>query len=276
MILIDMSQILFAAASMSMKNGKADINIVRHMTLNSLKKYRKEYFDEYGELVICCDGKHSWRREFFPQYKAMRKSGREASSVDWGEIFEMFNQLKREIKENFPYRVIEVDTAEADDIIGTLIIRQREEGEKVLIVSSDKDFIQLQREENVFQYSPATKKFLNGVDPQEYLKEHILRGDKGDGIPNVLSGDNAIVDGIRQTPIRKKNLELWMNGSLPKEHAQRYERNTELIDLRYTPWDIQNKILEQKNQEPIGNRNLLPTYFEEHKLEVLEKHINDF
>lgn len=276
MILIDMSQILFAAASMSMKNGKADINIVRHMTLNSLKKYRKEYFDEYGELVICCDGKHSWRREFFPQYKAMRKSGREASSVDWGEIFEMFNQLKREIKENFPYRVIQVDTAEADDIIGTLIIRQREEGEKVLIVSSDKDFIQLQREENVFQYSPATKKFLNGVDPQEYLKEHILRGDKGDGIPNVLSGDNAIVDRIRQTPIRKKNLELWMNGSLPSEHTLRFERNTELIDLRYTPWDIQNKILEQKNQEPIGNRNLLPSYFEEHKLEVLEKHINDF
>ena len=193
MILIDVSQILFASATMSMKNGKTDIGIVRHMTLNSIKKYRKDYFDEYGELVICCDGKHSWRREFFPQYKAMRKSGRETSSVDWSEIFEMFNQLKREIKENFPYRVIEVDTAEADDIIGTLIIRQREKGEKVLIISSDKDFIQLQREENVSQYSPATKKFLNGVDPQEYLKEHILRGDKGDGIPNVLSDDNVIV-----------------------------------------------------------------------------------
>lgn len=276
MILIDVSQILFASATMSMKNNKTDIGIVRHMTLNSIKKYRKDYFDEYGELVICCDGKHSWRREFFPQYKAMRKSGRETSSVDWSEIFEMFNQLKREIKENFPYRVIEVDTAEADDIIGTLIIRQREEGEKVLIVSSDKDFIQLQREENVSQYSPATKKFLNGVDPQEYLKEHILRGDKGDGIPNVLSDDNVIVDGIRQTPIRKKNLELWMNGSLPSEHTLRFERNTELIDLRYTPWNIQLKILEQKNTEPIGNRDKLPEYFKEHKLEVLEKHINDF
>ena len=276
MILIDVSQILFASATMSMKNNKTDIGIVRHMTLNSIKKYRKDYFDEYGELVICCDGKHSWRREFFPQYKAMRKSGRETSSVDWSEIFEMFNQLKREIKENFPYRVIEVDTAEADDIIGTLIIRQREKGEKVLIISSDKDFIQLQREENVSQYSPATKKFLNGVDPQEYLKEHILRGDKGDGIPNVLSDDNVIVDGIRQTPIRKKNLELWMNGSLPSEHTLRFERNTELIDLRYTPWNIQLKILEQKNTEPIGNRDKLPEYFKEHKLEVLEKHINDF
>lgn len=276
MILIDVSQILFASATMSMKNGKTDIGIVRHMTLNSIKKYRKDYFDEYGELVICCDGKHSWRREFFPQYKAMRKSGRETSSVDWSEIFEMFNQLKREIKENFPYRVIEVDTAEADDIIGTLIIRQREKGEKVLIISSDKDFIQLQREENVSQYSPATKKFLNGVDPQEYLKEHILRGDKGDGIPNVLSDDNVIVDGIRQTPIRKKNLELWMNGWLPKEHTLRFERNTELIDLRYTPQNVQLKILEQKNTEPIGNRDKLPEYFKEHKLEVLEKHINDF
>ena len=276
MILIDVSQILFASATMSMKNGKTDIGIVRHMTLNSIKKYRKDYFDEYGELVICCDGKHSWRREFFPQYKAMRKSGRETSSVDWSEIFEMFNQLKREIKENFPYRVIEVDTAEADDIIGTLIIRQREKGEKVLIISSDKDFIQLQREENVSQYSPATKKFLNGVDPQEYLKEHILRGDKSDGIPNVLSADDCIVSGIRQVPLTKKNLKLWMNGSLPKEHAQRHERNTELIDLRYTPWNIQLKILEQKNTEPIGNRDKLPEYFKEHKLEVLEKHINDF
>ena len=276
MILIDVSQILFASATMSMKNGKTDIGIVRHMTLNSIKKYRKDYFDEYGELVICCDGKHSWRREFFPQYKAMRKSGRETSSVDWSEIFGMFNQLKREIKENFPYRVIEVDTAEADDIIGTLIIRQREEGEKVLIVSSDKDFIQLQREENVSQYSPATKKFLNGVDPQEYLREHILRGDKSDGITNVLSDDDCIVSGIRQVPLTKKNLKLWMNGSLPKEHAQRHERNTELIDLRYTPWNIQLKILEQKNTEPIGNRDKLPEYFKEHKLEVLEKHINDF
>ena len=276
MILIDLSQILFASASMSMKNGKSDINIVRHMTLNSLKKYRKEHFDEYGELVICCDGKHSWRREVFPQYKAMRKSGREASSVNWGEIFEMFNQLKKEIKENFPYRVIHVDTAEADDIIGTLVLSKRKEGEKTLIVSSDKDFIQLQMNDNVFQYSPATKKFLNGVDPQEYLKEHILRGDKGDGIPNVLSSDNVIVDKIRQTPITKKNLEVWMNGSLPKEHSHRFERNQELIDLRHTPNHLMSEIIEQYKEEPIGNRNKLPAYFTENKLEVLSNHIGDF
>ena len=276
MILIDLSQILFASASMSMKNGKVDINIVRHMTLNSLKKYRKEHFDEYGELVICCDGKHSWRKEFFPQYKAMRKSGREASSVDWSGVFEIFNQLKEEIKENFPYRVIHVDTAEADDVIGTLVLRKRKEGEKTLIVSSDKDFIQLQMNDNVFQYSPTTKKFLNGVDPHEYLKEHILRGDKGDGIPNVLSGDNVIVDRIRQTPITKKNLEVWMNGSLPKEHSERYERNQELIDLRYTPFHLTCAILEQYEEEPKGSRNKLPAYFTENKLEVLSNHIRDF
>lgn len=271
-----MSQILFAAASMSMKNGKADINIVRHMTLNSLKKYRREYFDEYGELVICCDGKHSWRKEFFPQYKAMRKSGREASSVDWGEIFEIFNQLKKEIKENFPYRLIEVDTAEADDVIGVMTMRERAEGEKVLIVSSDKDFLQLQREENVFQYSPAVKKFLNGVDPQEYLKEHILRGDKSDGIPNVLSDDDCIVSGIRQVPMTKKLIKSWKHIPMPEEHKERFERNTTLVDLRYTPYDLQKEILEQFDAKELGSRDKIPAYFTEHGLETLTKKIGDF
>ena len=175
----------------------------------------------------------------------------------------------------FPYRVIHVDTAEADDIIATMI-KLREEDKRILVYLNHSFAFELQMNDNVYQYSPITKKFLNGVDPNEYLKEHILRGDKGDGIPNVLSDDNVIVDRIRQTPITKKNLEVWMEGSLPKEHAERHERNTELIDLRYTPWNLQCKILEQKESKPIGNRNKLPSYFTEHKLEVLSNHINDF
>ena len=161
-------------------------------------------------------------------------------------------------------------------MIGTLVLRKRSEGEKTLIISSDKDFIQLQMNDNVFQYSPATKKFLNDVDPHEYLKEHILRGDKGDGIPNVLSEDNVIVERIRQAPITKKNLEVWMNGSLPKEHSERYERNQELIDLRYTPFHLMCEIIEQYEKEPKGSRNKLPAYFTENKLEVLSNHIRDF
>ena len=277
MILVDLSQLLVASTFMSMKKEETEVDIkkIRHMVLNSLRMYRKKYANEFGELVICCDGSLSWRRKIFPNYKAGRKSGRETSPLDWNQIYECFNQLKGELKDNFPYQLIEIDTAEADDIIGTLVIRQRKEGERTLIISSDKDFIQLQREENVFQFSPIAKKFLNGVDPQEYLNEHILRGDKSDGIPNVLSSGSCIVNGVRQTPLTKKHIDE-LKKKIPSEHELRFDENTELIDLRYTPWHLQCRILEQKHQEAKGSRNMLPAYFAEHNLEILTKHIGDF
>jgi len=277
MILVDLSQLLVASTFMSMKKEETEVDIkkIRHMVLNSLRMYRKKYANEFGELVICCDGSLSWRRKIFPNYKAGRKSGRETSPLDWNQIYECFNQLKGELKDNFPYQLIEIDTAEADDIIGTLVIRQRKEGERTLIISSDKDFIQLQREENVFQFSPIAKKFLNGVDPQEYLNEHILRGDKSDGIPNVLSSGSCIVNGVRQTPLTKKHIDE-LKKKIPSKHALRFDENTELIDLRYTPWHLQCRILEQKHQEAKGSRNMLPAYFTEHNLDTLIKNIGDF
>jgi len=277
MILVDISQLLVASTFMSMKKGETEVDIkkLRHMILNSLRMYRKKHANEFGELVICCDGSFSWRREIFPNYKAGRKSGRETSPLNWSQIFGCFDQLKGELRDNFPYQLIQIDTAEADDIIGILVIRQRKEGERTLIISSDKDFIQLQREENVFQFSPIAKKFLNGVDPQEYLNEHILRGDKSDGIPNVLSSGSCIVNGVRQTPLTKKHIDE-LKKKIPSKHALRFDENTELIDLRYTPWHLQIKILEQKHQEAKGSRNMLPAYFTEHNLDTLMKNIGDF
>ena len=277
MILVDISQLLVASTFMSMKKGETEVDIkkLRHMILNSLRMYRKKHANEFGELVICCDGSFSWRREIFPNYKAGRKSGRETSPLNWSQIFGCFDQLKGELKDNFPYQLIQIDTAEADDIIGILVIRQRKEGERTLIISSDKDFIQLQREENVFQFSPIAKKFLNGVDPQEYLNEHILRGDKSDGIPNVLSSGSCIVNGVRQTPLTKKHIDE-LKKKIPSKHALRFDENTELIDLRYTPWHLQIKILEQKHQKAKGSRNMLPAYFTEHNLDTLMKNIGDF
>jgi len=277
MILVDISQLLVASTFMSMKKGETEVDIkkLRHMILNSLRMYRKKHANEFGELVICCDGSFSWRREIFPNYKAGRKSGRETSPLNWSQIFGCFDQLKGELKDNFPYQLIQIDTAEADDIIGTLVIRQRKEDERTLIISSDKDFIQLQREENVFQFSPIAKKFLNGVDPQEYLNEHILRGDKSDGIPNVLSSGSCIVNGVRQTPLTKKHIDE-LKKKIPSKHALRFDENTELIDLRYTPWHLQIKILEQKHQKAKGSRNMLPAYFTEHNLDTLMKNIGDF
>ena len=278
MILVDLSQLLVASTFVSMKKGETEVDIkrLRHLLLNSLSKYRRQYANEFGELVICCDGSLSWRKDVFPNYKIGRRTGREESPLDWNQIFGCFEQLKKELRETFPYKVLQINRAEADDIIGTLVMERRFSSPKTMIISSDKDFIQIQRYHDVFQYSPVAKKLLNGVDPEEYLREHILRGDKSDGIPNVLSDDDCIVSGIRQVPMTKKLIKSWKHIPMPEEHKERFERNTTLVDLRYTPYDLQRAILEQFDAKELGSRDKIPAYLAEHGLETLTKKIGDF
>ena len=278
MILVDLSQLLVASTFVSMKKGETEVDIkrLRHLLLNSLSKYRRQYVNEFGELVICCDGSLSWRKDVFPNYKMGRRTGREESPLNWNQIFGCFEQLKKELRETFPYKILQINRAEADDIIGTLVMERKFSSPKTMIISSDKDFIQLQRYHDVFQYSPVAKKLLNGVDPEEYLREHILRGDKSDGIPNVLSDDDCIVSGIRQVPMTKKLIKSWKHIPMPEEHKERFERNTTLVDLRYTPYDLQKEILEQFDAKELGSRDKIPAYFTEHGLETLTKKIGDF
>ena len=279
MILIDLSQIMVASTMMSMGKDRTevDIDMVRHMVLNSLRMYRSKYHKEYGELVLCCDGRHSWRREHFPQYKASRKSNREADSKDWTQIFGCLDTIKSELKEFFPYKYIEIEDAEADDIIGFLAKTQ---GIPIMIISGDKDFIQLQVKENVKQYSPITKKMIIDKDPAKYLKEHIMRGDSSDGVPNFLSADNCIVDKIRQTPITKKKVELWIDQDpedfCNEEQLRNYHRNMKLIDLQYTPSNIVDQIGEQFDEIPKGKRSGLLNFFIEKKLNNLIQDIGEF
>jgi len=279
MILIDLSQIMVASTMMSMgkDQSEVDVSMVRHMVLNSLRMYRSKYHKEYGELILCCDGRHSWRRDHFPQYKAARKTNRDADSRDWTQIFGCLDTIKSELKEFFPYKYIEIDESEADDIIGVLA---KIATEKVMIISGDKDFIQLQVRDNVDQYSPITKKIVYDANPAKYLKEHILRGDSSDGVPNFLSADNCIVDKIRQTPISKKKIELWIDQDpedfCNEEQLRNYHRNMKLIDLRYTPSNIANQVGKQFNEVPKGKRSDLLNYFIERKLNNLIQDIGEF
>ena len=280
MILIDLSQIMVASTMMSMgkEESEVDIDMVRHMILNSLRMYRSKYYDEYGELILCCDGRHSWRREHFPQYKAARKSNRDADNRNWTQIFGCLDTIKSELKEFFPYKYLEIDEAEADDIIG--VLARQSGAEKVMIISGDKDFIQLQTYKNVKQYSPITKKLVTAPNPYNYLKEHIMRGDSSDGIPNFLSSDNCIVDKIRQKPLSKKKVESWLGESpvdfCTEEQLRNYHRNVKLIDLQYTPLDIVDKIKQQFNENPKGKRSGLLNFFVERKLNNLIQDIGEF
>ena len=290
MILIDFTQIAIGSLMVAINRGdeEVDDSLVRHLVLNNLRYYRSRFTEKYGELVICCDSKHYWRRDYFPNYKANRKKDRASSGYDWDFIFTTLNGVRDEIKEHFPYKVLEVYGAEADDIIA-ILIKQVQDDPDDIIISSDKDFIQLHGF-HVKQYSPVSKKFVNDTVPHEYLREHIIKGDRSDGVPNVLSPDDTFVAEKRQKPMRKTMLmtlteamEKWE----PKDLFQlakcnrdtwmhNWQRNETLIDLDKIPNDIRDAILREFKNAQTGDRSKLFNYFVEKKLNNLIQSIGDF
>jgi len=281
MILVDMNQISLASMMMHLNMNKSkeiDGNMVRHMILNSLRMYRTKFSSEFGELVLCYDSKHYWRRDYFPEYKFARRKSREKSTHDWNAIFSCLNEIRDELRNNMPYKFIEIYGAEADDIIGVLC---SEYSEEIMILSGDKDFIQLQRFPNVKQYSPITKKKVNGENPDEYLKEHIFKGDTSDGVPNVLSPDNTFTEGLRQKPLTKKKIASWLEHDFedvaPNDEVKRnYQRNRKLIDLTYTPEELSSEIINTYKEAPYGDRSKLLNYFIQKRLRNLTEFIGEF
>ena len=282
MILVDYNQVAISNLMVSIntynKNAEINEDLIRHMVLNSLRAYKVKFGEKYGELVICCDGRNYWRKTLFPYYKAGRKRDRTQSGLNWNEIFETLNKIRDELKDYFPYKVVDVDTAEADDIIGTIVLN-KSPFEPTLILSGDKDFMQLQKILNVDQYAPVQKKFLKTKKAGEFLKEQILRGDRGDGIPNFLSADDVLLSGKRQRPISTKKLEGWMVSD-PEDFCddamlRGYRRNEQLIDLECIPEDVSKEILDQYSKEPADRSNLF-NYFVKHNLKLLMENIQEF
>lgn len=289
MIIIDLNQVMIANLMMQLgnhSNAKIEEGLVRHMVLNAIRSYKQKFGDQYGEIVIACDDKNFWRKKIFPYYKANRKKMREQSDIDWNAVFESFNKIREELKTYFPYRVIKVESAEADDVIASLCNKYgtyilSDDVEKILILSGDKDFIQLQQYVNVQQYDPVRKKFIRHNNPDMYLKEHIMKGDSGDGIPNFLSGDDVFISGTRQKPIRQKNLDQWLSYTKPEQFCddsmlRNYKRNEALVNLALVPTDVKTAVYNQFEQQADKKKNNLLNYFIEHKLKNLMEHIGEF
>lgn len=279
MIIIDMNQISVASLMMHlhMNKGELEEDMVRHMILNSVRMYRTMFNEDYGEIVLAYDSRAYWRKEIFPQYKSNRRKNREEDDKDWDSIFGVLNNIKEEIKEFLPYKVVEVYGAEADDVIATLC--KHYQSEKIMIVSGDKDFIQLQKYDNVSQYSPVTKKLVNGVDPNVYIKEHVLKGDKSDGVPNVLSPDHTFTDELRQRPLTSKKINSIMAqdfDDLNDELKRNYQRNDALINLDNIPEELEQSILDDFKGATCGDRSKLLDYFMDKRLKTLTEQIGEF
>ena len=276
-----MNQIALASVMMQLRMNdtkEVDEDMVRHMILNYIRNYMMQFKSDYVEsdadVILAWDSKHYWRRDYYPQYKAGRKKTRESSNLDWNEIFGVTNKIRDEIKENLPYKSVEVYGAEADDIIAIV----SNSYDKVMIVSSDKDFIQLHND-NIKQWSPVTKQEVNGHNPDTYIKEHVLKGDSGDGVPNVLSPDHTFTDGLRQKPLGKKRIEKMINENMSDwndEVKRNYQRNYKLINLKNIPKDIQSNIVDEISKSSCGDRSKLLNYFTVNKLKTLTENIGDF
>lgn len=282
MILVDLNQVMISNLMAQLHSRGTDIvdeDLLRHMVLNGIRGYRKKFVEKYGEIVICCDDTNNWRKKLYPYYKAHRKQSRDESSLDWPNIFDCLNVIRDELKEFFPYKHVRVHTSEADDVIGVLChefgVELGEGTEKILILSGDKDFIQLQKFVNVSQYDPIRKRMIKHKDPHGYMLEHIIKGDRGDGIPNCISDDDTFVSGKRQKPMRQTKLEMIKQDVDNEEWAAGYRRNEALIDLSFTPSEIRDQVLEQFNQDP-GDRSNLFNYFVKRRLNNLVENISEF
>ena len=294
MIVVDFNQTAISTLMAELAGRKSievNIDLVRHMIVNALRSYKKKFGAEYGEMVIACDNRQYWRKQYYPYYKASRKKAREDSGFDWNSIFEALNQIRNEIEEFFPYPVINVDGAEADDVIASLAAYSQTSNndalfassEPFLVLSGDHDFQQLQKWSNVKQYTPIQKKWITLTDkPEHVLMDHIIRGDKGDGIPNILSPDDIFVTKGRQSPLRQTLVDEWKT----QEPAifitndvlwRNFQRNRELIDLSRAPPEISTAIIDQYHLlKSSSTKSMLLNYFIKYRMVNMMEVIGDF
>lgn len=281
MIILDFNGI--AISGVITQKLEVNEDLIRHMILNSIRMYNKKFRDEYGQMVIACDNS-TWRRDYFPNYKFKRRESREQSTMDWTEVFRIINSVREDLKEHFPYKVVSVAKAEADDIIGTLVLETQEFGknESVMIVSADKDFVQLHKFNNVRQYSPMLKKFMVEKNPRTFLMEHIFKGDSGDGVPNILSPDNTFVDSIRQSPVTKKKMDAWLEGIdnlesvMDADTYRNYVRNKKLIDLTETPDVVKQEIINNYESQSLTHKSRVLNYLIKKRCKMLIECVGDF
>ena len=281
MILVDLNQVMISNLMAQNRGNLSELpskDAVRHSILNTIRAFNVKFKEEYGEMVLCADAADPWRRDIFPNYKHQRRVGRVESQIDWDGLFKIMSDIREEFINKLPFKVLHIDKCEADDIIGTLCAQQTED--LYLIISGDKDFIQLQHYGNVYQFSPLLKSFIGEqLDAKVFLREQIIKGDRSDGVPNILSDDDIFLRDERQKPINKKRLEEWSNiDNIPlgSETRKYYDRNKKLIDLSMIPKDITESIINRYKNYKVNDRSQLLQYFIDNKLKALIENINDF
>lgn len=292
MLLVDTSQILISSATMEMKLQKVDAGFLRHIFFSKILSIKKKFPEYSDKIVLALDDKDYWRKDVFPFYKGTRKKMREKSTIDWDSLFTSLNEVIADLEQLNYYSMVRVSRCEADDVIATIckysqnneLVKQGlvEEPQLIKIISADTDLAQLQKYKNVSQWSPMQKKQVKPDDLRYFMFEHIMRGDTGDGVPNILSPDNSLMDGIRQKPMTEKFIQEVMKMSDPHkeltgEVLRNYQRNEKLVNLDFIPQSYEDAIIaEYEAQKPKKDKMKLMMYFQQHRMKVLSESLQEF
>lgn len=301
MILVDFSQMVVSSVAVNFTkehSSKEDLTgLIRHMVFSMILNLKQKLGKSYGKIILCCDSRRYWRREYFPYYKGHRSHSKDESPFDWQLVYDVMDQLKKDIAENFNYQVIDVSGAEADDVIACLTKylseNELEEGglfggnpQKICIVSSDGDFCQLQKYDNVVQWNNQHKKWVSEPNPKKYLIEHIIRGDGGDNIPSVLTSNKWAEDRANNvkaaraksiTEAQFERLSTTKLDDLPENEKSNWIRNRTLIDFDYIPPEVNDAIIDAyKNYEQKGSKAKIMNYFLKHKMKVMFSNVGEF
>lgn len=280
MLLIDFSQIAISGSIDFHKKSheQPDKTTIRSIIIKTLIEIKHRLLKYSDNIVICMDNRDYWRKDIFPNYKGNRKLSRDKSNFDWEAFYKILNELKVEFRNELPFRFVEVDRCEADDIIAVIATMYGPTGD-VVIVSSDKDLIQIHARicDKVKQYSPYHEKFIHENGEYDFFT-HIIKGDSSDGIPNIFSDDDTfLVESKRQVPVRTDKLNEWKKTGLKKpevfctsaEITDKFNRNLKLIDMTLIPQNIQQQIVSAYNASECKNRLSLFDYAAKHKLKQI-------
>lgn len=307
MILVDFSQIISAAVyvgdAIECAKNPSDQSkaMIKHTIYNSLRYNFMAHKKKYGHMILACDH-GSWRRDVFPNYKCQRRAAKEkdTSGINWTFVEEVKQEMYDEINKCFPFLIINVKKCEGDDIIGVMAKHLTEtvftppdifgstEPSPILVISTDRDNLQLHKYKNVKQWSPIEKKLITPpISYKHSLIEKIVKGESGggsDSIPNIKMGDNTFVDGIRQKPIATTYLQAFIDSDSPidvcltEEEKRNYRRNEELVSFEKIPLTIQESIISCYNEQKQRRHSKMEfmNYLTRNKMPNLLSQITDF
>ena len=195
---------------------------------------------ESNSVILCQEGKKNWRYDVFEDYKSNRKEAKAKSKLDFDTFYPMADSFCEKLKQYVPniYQ-LKVEGSEGDDLIAILTKNLTPKNE-VVCVSTDRDFYQLLKYNGYSQYHPIKRQYVHVVNPERYLLEKIVVGDKGDGIPHV----KPKVSVKTAASIVEAGLEDWLSKEDPQIRAN-FERNKKLIDFDCIPVHVQQKVMEE-------------------------------